>query len=108
MYALYLEVLKTYFLQDFLCYLGTHCIFIIFFLCHFTAIRYFKGKIDRTNISLRLYRSHEYSRLVNHTFQVYFDFDPTIQRRFEAYVFTFRPDLKYTMYRPEIRHMIND
>ena len=99
MFSLYFDVLQTYYLQDFLSYLGTHCIFIIFFLCHFNAIRYFKGRIDRTNISVRLYRSHEYERLVNHSFQVYFDFDPTVQRRFEAYVATFKPNLKSQIYR---------
>lgn len=99
MYSLYFELLDTYYLQDFFCYVGTHCIFIFFFLCHFTAIRYFKGKIDRTNINLRGYRNHEYDRLVNHTFQVYFDFDPTVQRRFEAYVTTFKPSLKNEIYR---------
>lgn len=94
-----MDVLQTYYLHDFFNYVGTHCIFIFFFLSHFSAIRYFKGRIDRTNISLRLYRSAEYERLVNHTFQVYFDFDPTIQRRFEAYVATFKPSLKNKIYR---------
>lgn len=99
MYSIYFDILQTYYVQEFLTYLGTHCIFIIFFLCHFNAIRYFKGKIDRTNISIRSYRSHEYERLVNHSFQVYFDFDPTVQRRFEAYVATFKPSLKSQIYR---------
>ena len=47
---------------------------------------------------LRTYRNWEYERLANHSFQVYFDFDPTVQRRFEAYVETFKPSLRNHMY----------
>lgn len=99
MFITYFSFLKLYYVQEFLNYLGTHWIFIIFFLCHFNAIRYFKGKIDRTNISVRSYRSWEYNRVVNHYFQSYFDYDITIQRRFEAYVATFKPNLKNKIYR---------
>lgn len=87
------DLLNYFDFDSIFAYIYNHIAYFIIFMIQMSSLHYFKGKVDRTNRHLRVYREQEHGRVVSSFFTVYFEHDAEIEKRFKAYVRSFEPRL---------------